>query len=335
MAVTASVPGRIFVGGDHATLLGGPRIASALDLRLRVTVSERDDDTVLVRGPLGRRDTTLDSLFDSADSNAVLTVSKSGRSLPVYTLLRRILSAVGRTGPDELPGFSVEIDVDEAFPMGVGLGSSTATTVALTAALTETFGETRPDAELVDLVATIEDELYADAVPIDPAVIVSGGLVFGESTISERATNELPVLVATTETRPSRTEIRRQVERRRSIAGPRYDEVRTTSDATTEQLWARITNGDHAEMRELITFYGELLDALGFASWPLPELRAADLVQQRHDLGVKQSDFGRRAALVTFPDERSDAAELERVLGRTAQHVVSTTTTTRGLEYDA
>jgi mevalonate kinase len=217
--------------------------------------------------------------------------------------------------------------------VGVGLASSTATTVALTAALADTFGDRRSDREVIDLVTAVEDDLYEDAVAIDPAVIVSGGLVVGESTVTDRTTADLPVLVAATETRPSRAEIRSQVERRRTITGPLYDDVRAASDATTDRLWAHITDGDRAEMRELITFYGELLDALGFSSWPMPRLRSTELLQHPHDLGVKQSDFGKRATLVTFPDAGSDTAELERILGRTAEHVVATTTTDRGLEY--
>ncbi|WP_251342603.1 mevalonate kinase family protein [Haloplanus halophilus] len=333
MGVTVSVPGRIVVAGDHSTLLGGPRIAGALDVRLRVRVTERDDDTIIVRGPLGRKDTTLGSLFDPADSTAVLTVSRSGRRLPIYALLRRILATVDRDGPDEFTGFTVDIDVDEAFPLGVGLASSTALTVALTAALTETFGERQSNERVADLVADFEADLYEDAAPIDPAVIVSGGLVFGDSTVTERTTADLPVLVATAETRPSRAAIRSQVERRRSITGSLYDDVLAASDAATETLWRHLRNGDHEATRELITFYGELLDALGFSSWPMPQLRSTELVQGADTLGVKQSDFGERATLVSFPTPGDDTAELERTLGRTAGRVVSTVTTSRGLVY--
>lgn len=323
MATTVSVPGRVVFGGDHSKLLGGPIVAAAIDLRVRVTVADRSDDRLTIEGPLANTSAHLADVYDGDDVDESLVVSKADRDLAVYPLLRTVLAEIGVHDPSSLGGFDVEIAVDPDLELGVGLASSTAVIAALAAALHDHFGDRPADADLAETVAGIEADLYSDASVVDPHAIVRGGLVYRDEDGSlSHADLSTPVVLGVGQAKTSRDETEAHVDDLRTELGPLFETVRDLADSVTRELWESVRAGDVARTRTLLTFYGDLLETLGLASWPIPGARATGVARDA-DAGVKQSDFGHRATLLGVPAGDADVEALERAFEGTLSPIVA------------
>ena len=322
MTTTVSVPGRVVLGGDHSKLLGGSIVAAAIDLRIRVTLADRTDDRVTIEGPLANTSAPLDTVFDGDDVDDSLVVSAADRDLAVFPLLRRVLADVGLDDPSA-GGFDVELEADSDLELGVGLASSTAVIAGLWAAVHDHFDDRLADDDLAETVAGIEADLYADASVVDPHAIVHGGLVHADADGSvSRADLSAPVVLGVGQPKPTRDEIEAHVADLESELGPLFETVDDLADSVTAELWASVRAEDPARTRTLLTFYGDVLETLGLASWPIPQARATGVARDA-DAGVKQSDFGHRATLVGVPANDDDVEALERAFAGSLDPIVT------------
>jgi len=136
--VTSSAPGKVYLFGEHAVVYGEPAVPCAIERRARVTVEARDDDRVRVRS----RDLSLDGFAVEYDGDL-------GASAPdvdvAESLVRAAMGYVDESiaqardaadAPDA--GFDVVIESD--IPLGGGLGSSAAVSVAAIDAATRELG---------------------------------------------------------------------------------------------------------------------------------------------------------------------------------------------------
>lgn len=142
---TASAPGKVYLFGEHAVVYGEPAIPCAIDLRARVHASARSDDRVR----LSARDLSLDGF----------TVEYSGdqQERPDVDVPDNLVEAA--TGyvdgaiehARELAGGvdgGLDLTIESDIPLGAGLGSSAAVTVAAIDAVAREFGAA-PDVETV------------------------------------------------------------------------------------------------------------------------------------------------------------------------------------------
>lgn len=116
-----------------------------------------------------------------------------------------------------------------------------------------------------------------------------------------------------------------------TIEGPLFETVRDLADSVTAELWESVRAGDLARTWTLLTFYGDVLETLELASWPIPGARATGVARDA-DAGVKQSDFGHRATLLGVPAGEADAEALERAFEGTLSPIVAAVDGT-GLRY--
>lgn len=136
MRVEASAPGKIVVSGEYAVLLGAPALVLALERRIRVRLRP------------GERYWHVTGLGFESESHHPLDVLLSARGLPNQDpgfLLQHVLRAIATAGHPltSLPaGLSIEIDSSAGFRDGrkLGIGTSAAVCVALTAALLACLG---------------------------------------------------------------------------------------------------------------------------------------------------------------------------------------------------
>ena len=126
--VNASAPGKLVLSGEYAVLNGAPAICMAINRRARVTVTPTGDDVHIVSAP-----GFADGPRKFRDCDGTLEWLDNG---PDLTLIDAVWSA-----PDVAPpaGLSLQLDtsefVDPQSACKMGIGSSAALTVALTAAL--------------------------------------------------------------------------------------------------------------------------------------------------------------------------------------------------------
>jgi len=143
---TYSAPGKIFLFGEHAVVYGEPAIACAIDLRACVTAQKHLE--VVITSKLGKGE---------------------GKHQYVSKAIKKMRELT------ELGG--VRIVIDSKIPVGGGLGSSAAVTIATLAALNEEFGAGLNKEEIAGLGYSIEKEVQGAASPTDTYVSTMGGVV--------------------------------------------------------------------------------------------------------------------------------------------------------------
>ncbi|MDR9380786.1 MAG: hypothetical protein RI560_03815, partial [Natronomonas sp.] len=179
--VTVSVPGCVTLGGSHALVTNGPIVSSAIDSRLRIRVERTDGDGVGIDSPFGGQLFQTSALLGSGSpqgtpEGAEIAVGKGGRTVSGWAVLSSIFDALGCTA-DEVAGLRFHIERADAFPLGVGLSSSSALVVGCLAA-TAALGERKLSRfEIAESTADIEEALWEHPHPVHPYAIAQGGTV--------------------------------------------------------------------------------------------------------------------------------------------------------------
>jgi mevalonate kinase len=153
--VTASAPGKIILTGEHYVVHGSTAIAAAINLRARVTVSLQNEH---------------ESRIISRDSVSP-ALKNDGRFPVVKSVIRKIFEHYGRLGKD----FDVKIDSD--IPLGSGLGSSAAVSVATSAAFARLKGKSLSKEEIWEIAHQGEKTVHGNPSGIDTWTSLRGGII--------------------------------------------------------------------------------------------------------------------------------------------------------------
>lgn len=145
--------------GEHAVLHGFGAVVCAVDKRIKVTLTPRQDHSIVIHSALGEYQTSLDRL-------------------EVERPFRFVLASI-KLFADQLPsGFLITIDSE--FSDEVGLGSSAAVTVATLGALHQwLFGSLDRDA-LFDAGVSVIRSVQGSGSGCDVAASVYGGVIYYE-----------------------------------------------------------------------------------------------------------------------------------------------------------
>ena len=143
--ITCSAPGKIYLFGEHAVVYGEPAIACAVELRTRVTASI--SDKITISSDLGK--TGLDREIHPYVSSAI----------------------------EKLGGRNVSVKIVSDIPVGSGLGSSAAVTIATLSAINLEFRLGHNNEELARMGHEIEQKVQGAASPTDTFVSTFGGVV--------------------------------------------------------------------------------------------------------------------------------------------------------------
>lgn len=173
MTIIASSPGSMMLMGEHAVLHGHMALVAAVDARVVVSVQPRNDRQVFVDCVYGQFQTNLDALSAEAPFDLVITVLAAFAEQLEY-------------------GCSIHID-SSAMPTAMGIGSSTALAVALTAAMQYWLkGECQSDACFSQALQIIR-QYQGSCSGADVAASVYGGvLAYGNAPQQVQALSWLP-----------------------------------------------------------------------------------------------------------------------------------------------
>jgi len=192
--VTASAPGKLYLFGEHAVVYGEPAVAAAIDRRATVTVEARDDDHLRVDS----EDLTLDGFTveygRAASDDPDVDVSES--LIEAATGYVDAAVAQARDAADA-PDAGFDVTIESDLPLGAGLSSSAAVTVAAIYAATRELGVELTPREVADRAYRVEYEVQdGNASRTDTFCSATGGAVRveGEDRQSLDAP-ELPLVV--------------------------------------------------------------------------------------------------------------------------------------------
>lgn len=300
--VSCSAPGKIYLFGEHAVVYGETAIACAVELRTRVQVEL--NDSIIIQSQIGR--TCLD--FEK----------------------HPYVSAVIEKMREFAPIKGIFLNVDSDIPVGSGLGSSAAVTIASIGALNELFRCGLSLQEIAKLGHEIEIKVQGVASPTDTYVSTFGGVV----TIPERRKLKTPdcgIVIGDTGVFSSTKELVANVRQLREsypgLIGPLMASIGKIS-RIGEDL---VLSGDYASIGRLMNVNQGLLDALGVNILELSQLiysaRAAGA------LGAKITGAGGGGCMValTAPQKCTQVAE---AITRAGGKVTITKPTEQGLKVD-
>ena len=163
MIAKASAPAKTILFGEHSVVYDQPAIAGAVNKRAYITIRESEDDTSVFRAP----DIGFEAEVLSREKKYILTKGKPG-------IIRYILESLYRAH-DHSP---IEITLNSNVPIGSGLGSSAAVTVATLAALYRYHNVRFNKKSLAHDAHMVEQAVQGVASPLDTLVSTYGGLVY-------------------------------------------------------------------------------------------------------------------------------------------------------------
>lgn len=272
--VTCSAPGKIYLFGEHAVVYGEPAIACAVDLRTHVTAIK--SDTITISSDIGT--TGLDREMHPYVSAAI----------------------------EQLGSLNVSLTITSDIPIGSGLGSSAAVTIATLAALNIEHGLGYEKEELARMGHEIEKKVQGAASPTDTFVSTFGGTVEIPSR-KRLAPLECGIVIGNTGKGATPRKTAKLV---KAVAGLKneYPEVIDPIIKTIGSFVSRgevlVAEKNYRSLGKLMNVNHGLLDALGVGTWEL-----ASLVYAARDAGAFGAKItgagggGCMFALTDSPDE--------------------------------
>ena len=151
----ASAPGSIMLFGEHSVLYGQPAIACAIDKRMTITLTPRNDHRVIIASDsFGTFETTLENLTPIKPFEFVLGT------------LQQFSLSQGCT-----------LQIHSEFSPTVGLGSSAAVVAACMACCTAWLQKKRTWTDLILLGRNIIQTIQHTGSGTDIAASVTGGMI--------------------------------------------------------------------------------------------------------------------------------------------------------------
>lgn len=268
--IVASAPGKLMLMGEHAVLYGHPCLVAAVSARATVQLTERVDSTVSIRSDLGEATCDLNELV-------------------VREPFTFILQAIKATAPTR--GFDLVVTCD--FPHDVGLGSSSAVTVAAVGALLAMRAEASPDPEDVFQTAlSVVRRVQGSGSGADLAAAVHGGVI--QYSMTGGVLKVLPSIPLTTVYSGSKEKTAVVIERVRQakIREPEtFTKLFTAVGKVVEHATEACEHGDLETLGRLMDVNQGYMDAMGVTTDALARI-IASLRAQSGIFGAKISGSG-------------------------------------------
>ncbi len=156
MRFSGSAPGSLMMFGEHAVLHGKLALCCAVDQRIRVELAPRSDSQIHLHSPLGQR------VFNIKD-------------FTIQPPFEFVLTALDHYRNHFQQGFDLTVKAE--FSSTMGLGSSSAVTVATLGALSQWLGLPYSSQELFQEAKTVVLQVQGVGSGADVAAAVFGGIV--------------------------------------------------------------------------------------------------------------------------------------------------------------
>jgi len=158
----ASAPGKIILFGEHFVVYGIKAILCSIDKRITATSQFLDENVIRIRSSLGDSVMKLNSLNNLEDVPQKFMK-------PFFYIAQKALE-------ENSTKRGIEIVLESEIPAGIGLGSSSAACVAVTASVNGLFSRLSKD-EIVKKAIEAERTIFEQNSGADSSVSTFGGLM--------------------------------------------------------------------------------------------------------------------------------------------------------------
>ena len=286
MRAVASAPGKIILFGEHAVVYHKPALAMAVNRRARVEVEETGVDQIFITLP----DLDVEGVLGPGGELEFSGTGKVG-ILHYITQALKLLPVPG--------GLKIRVKLE--IPIGAGMGSSAAITVATLTALTQLRQQRLDKTALASLAHQVELEVQGAASPMDTTVSTHGGLIYlhGQGEVENlELPGELPLVVAYTSYRGNTGELVAGVRHRRDLYPRVVDPILEAMEMVTQRARKALQEGDEEVLGDLLNINQGLLDALGVNT---PELsRMVYLARSAGARGSKITGAGGGGSIIAY-----------------------------------
>jgi len=162
MKSVASAPGKIILFGEHFVVYGMKAVLCSIDKRITATSQFIDEKVIRIRSSLGESEISIDSLYN------LEKVQQKFMKPFFYVAQKAIKENSTKNG--------IEIVLESEIPPGVGLGSSSAACVAVTASVNGLFCKLSKN-DVVKIAIQAERTIFEQNSGADSSVSTFGGLV--------------------------------------------------------------------------------------------------------------------------------------------------------------
>ncbi|HLB69747.1 MAG: mevalonate kinase [Candidatus Methanoperedens sp.] len=280
---TCSAPGKIYLFGEHAVVYGESAIACAVELRTRVCAKRSD------------------SVRISSD------IGTTGIDFEIHPYVSKVIEKLG--------SMKVSVEISSDLPVGSGLGSSAAVTIATLAAINIEFGLGYDHEEIARMGHEIEKEVQGAASPTDTFVSTFGGVVQIPSR-KRLSMVECGVVIGNTNkgATPKKTaKLVKHVAMLRDEYPDVIDPIIRTIGSFAERGELLVRDRDYISLGRLMNVNHGLLDALGVGTSELSSLVYA--ARNTGAFGAKITGAGGGGCMVALTDSPDRVASAIEAAG--------------------
>ncbi|WMW23380.1 mevalonate kinase [Methanolobus mangrovi] len=300
--ITCSAPGKVYLFGEHAVVYGESAICCAVELRTTVHVNKAEE--VIIESVLGS--TGLDFEIHPYVSHAI-------------EKMRQFTDIEG-----------VAIKVESELPVGSGLGSSAAVTIATIQALNYLY---KCGLSLEDIAKTgheIEKMVQGNASPTDTYVSTMGGVVM----IPQRKKLQhlkCPIIIGNTNKFSSTKELVGSVAKLRSEFPSIIDPILANIGQMSILAEKYVNESDYRTIGRLMNVNHGLLDSIGVGSTELSALVYA----ARHSgaISAKITGAGGGGCMVALAED-DNAISIAKAIEEAGGEAIITKNTEEGVRLE-
>lgn len=314
MRVKVSAPGKVTLFGEHAVVYGKPAIVTSIGKRVYVTVKPRSDkvlniyaqDLTVKKVKLSILRGTLEFSVDRRDA-----LEKTSYIRRAVELALEYLN-VSR---------GLDVKVSSTMPVGAGLGTSAAVSVATLYGCFKALGYSVEKREVAKLGHRVELEVQGAASPMDTAIATYGGTLLiqprssGEPLISNVESPTLPLIIGYVERESTTGELVAKVKRLKDKWGRIVDLILDSIELVTLKALEALERKDLEALGELMNLNHGLLESLGVSNDSLDKMVYAS--RKAGALGSKLTGAGGGGCMIALAPKnaREVKAAIETVGG--------------------
>lgn len=272
MSVNASAPGSLMLLGEYAVLQGKHALVCAVDKRMHVLLTPRQDQQIILQSTLGEYQTTLSQL----------------QSVPPFQF---ILAALRQLKKYLSHGYTLQIEAE--FSATMGFASSAAVTVATLAALLQSCKVSYTPIDLIKLARRVVRSVQGLGSGADVAACVLGGIVLYRATPfhAEKLLAAFPLTAIYSGHKTPTVTAVNYVKQQFAAHPQLFKQLCQTMDGCVLAGADAIRASDWPQLGKLFNLQQGLLDALGVNTWTIQQI-VQWLRQQPAMLGAKISGSG-------------------------------------------